>query len=150
MTAAAFTLAIATAFFAAWAFENARRRRHPVSHGHRPEIALPNEQEFALNHNAVSPCSMKTRLCLAELRIPYQSHPIELIETGAYENIRPAFLRVNPAGTVPVLVHQGHPVYESHEQIRYAAEHATPGLTVPLFAAMIDRIPVWRILEGLA
>ena len=24
---------------------------------------------------------------------------------------------VNPAGTVPVLVHQGHPVYESHEQV---------------------------------
>ena len=26
---------------------------------------------------------------------------------------------VNPAGTVPVLVHNGHPVYESHEQILY-------------------------------
>ena len=24
---------------------------------------------------------------------------------------------VNPAGTVPVLVHRGHPVYESHEQV---------------------------------
>ena len=26
---------------------------------------------------------------------------------------------VNPAGTVPVLIHNGHPVYESHEQILY-------------------------------
>ena len=26
---------------------------------------------------------------------------------------------VNPVGTVPVLVHNGHPVYESHEQILY-------------------------------
>ena len=26
---------------------------------------------------------------------------------------------VNPAGTVPVLIHNGHPVYESHEQIVY-------------------------------
>jgi glutathione S-transferase len=34
---------------------------------------------------------------------------------------------VNPAGTVPVLVHRGYPVYESHEQIRYAAAHAPPG-----------------------
>ncbi len=34
---------------------------------------------------------------------------------------------MNPAGTVPVLVHEGHPIYESHEQIRYAALHAPPG-----------------------
>jgi len=152
---------------------------------------LPHSQEFELYHNALSLCSMKSRVCMAELRIPYRSHPIDLIETGCYENIRPAFLRVNPGGTVPVLVHDGHPVYESHEQIRYAAQHApagspalvpedearraemehwldrsslvgdpmespersagntVPGLTVPLFAAMIDRIATWRILEGL-
>ena len=115
----------------------------------------------------------------------------EEIETRCYENIRPAFLRVNPAGTVPVLLHRGHPVYESHEQIRYAAMHApagsprlvpedpdlraemegwidrssltedplahgdasagnaVPGLTVPLFAAMIDRVALWKIAEGL-
>jgi glutathione S-transferase len=134
---------------------------------------------------------MKTRVCLAELGVPYANHPVDLIETGAYENIRPAFLAVNPGGTVPVLVHRGHPVYESHEQIRYAADHAppgspklvpdddalraemqrwidrsslthdpiehgdesagnaVPGQTLPLFAAMIDRIPYWKILEGL-
>jgi glutathione S-transferase len=127
---------------------------------------------------------------MAELAIPYRSHPIDLIETGAYENIRPKLLRVNPGGTVPVLVHRGHPIYESHEQIRYAAAHAPPGrpslvpedaglrdemerwidcssltadpiehgdesagnaipgLTLPLFAAMIERIALWKILEG--
>jgi glutathione S-transferase len=174
-----------------WAFESFRRKRHPVSAGHRPEIALPSRREFELYHNAFSLCSMKSRLCLAELRIPYASHPIDLIETGAYQNIRPALLRVKPAGTVLVLVHEGHPIYESHEQIRYAALHAPPrcpslvpadertreemerwidrssitgdpmnqgessagnaipGLTVPLFSAMIDRIPYWRILEAL-
>jgi glutathione S-transferase len=173
-----------------WAFENARRKAHPVPPGYQPAIVLPHEQEFELYHNALSLCSMKTRVGLAELGIPYRSHPIDLIETGAYENIRRHFLVVNPGGTVPVLVHEGHPVYESHEQIRYAADHAppgsaplvpenaaareemqrwvdrssitedplnqgdasagnaVPGLTVPLFAAMIERIPWWRILEG--
>ncbi len=158
--------------------------------GHRPEIAIPYEQEFELYHNALSLCSMKVRVCLAELRLPYKSHHIDLIETGAYENIGRRFLAVNPGGTVPVLVHQGHPVYESHEQIRYAAAHASPGspslvpddrvlrqamerwidrssltddpmnhgeesagnaipgLTLPLFAAMIDHIPYRRIFEG--
>ena len=33
---------------------------------------------------------------------------------------------VNPAGTVPVLLHHGHPVYESHEQIIYIDQVAGP------------------------
>jgi glutathione S-transferase len=174
-----------------WAFENARRKTHVVPAGYQQAVEIPYRQEFELYHNALSLCSMKARLCMAELGVPYESHAIDLIETGCYENIRPAFLAVNPGGTVPVLVHNGHPIYESHEQIRYAADHAPPGcpalapedptlrkemerwidrssltsdpivemeqsagnaipgLTLPLFAGMIDRIPLWRILEGL-
>jgi len=64
---------------------------------------------------------MKVRLCLSELAIPYKNHHVDLIETGFYENVRRDFKRINPGCTVPVLVHNGHPVYESHEQIRYAA-----------------------------
>jgi glutathione S-transferase len=173
-----------------WAWESSRRRRYPVPEGYQPDIVLPHGKEFELYHNALSLCSMKSRFCLAELGIEYESHPIDLIETGAYENIRRPFLSVNPGGTVPVLLHHGHPVYESHCQIRYAAEHAPPGspaltpedpalqremeewidrssithdplehgdqsagnaipgLTLPLFAAMIDRIAYWKILEG--
>jgi len=173
-----------------WAWESSRRRRYPVPEGYQPDIALPHGKEFELYHNALSLCSMKSRFCLAELGIEYESHPIDLIETGAYENIRRPFLSVNPGGTVPVLLHHGHPIYESHCQIRYAAEHAPPGspaltpedpalhaemedwidlsslthdplnhgdesagnaipgLTLPLFAAMIDRIAWWKILEG--
>jgi len=176
--------------FAWWGWEKSHRRTHPVPAGYRPEIELPWSQEFELYHNALSLCSMKARVCMAELRLPYASHHVDLIETGAYENIRRPFLAVNPGGTVPVLVHRGHPVYESHEQIRHAARHAppgspsltpedeaqraamerwidrssltddplnqgeasaanaVPGLTVPLFATMIETIPYRRILEG--
>lgn len=112
----------------AWlAVEKSRRRTHPVPPGYQADLVLPHEAPFELYHNALSLCSMKTRFCLAELGIEYRSHPIDLIETGCYENIRPRMLRVNPAGTVPVLLHEGHPVYESHEQIRYAARFAPPG-----------------------
>ena len=96
--------------------------------GLQADIELPHDQEFELYHNALSLCSMKSRLCLAELKIPYKSHHIDLIETGAYENIRAPFAAINPAKTVPVLLHNGHPVYESHEQIRYAALHAAAGV----------------------
>lgn len=107
--------------------EHRRRRRGPVPPGFQADRTFPHEDEWELYHNALSLCSMKTRLCLAELGIDYRSHPIDLIETGAYENLRPKLLRVNPAGTVPVLLHDGHPIYESHEQIRHAAVHAPPG-----------------------
>ena len=175
----------------AWALEKRRRTTHPVPPGYQADIEFPHEEPFELYHNALSLCSMKTRVCLAELRIPYKSHHIDLIETGCYENIRPRFLGVNPGGTVPVLLHDGHPIYESHEQIRYAARfapagvpslvpedvarraemekwidrssltdnpiengdksagNAVPGLTVPLFCTMIEKISFWRIGEGL-
>ena len=120
------TLLIALLAFVAWFLENRKRRTHSVEPGFQPTIDLPYEQEFELYHNAFSLCSKKVRVCLAELEIDHASHPIDLIETGSYENLSRHFLAVNPGGTVPVLVHQGHPIYESHEQIRYAADHAAP------------------------
>ncbi|MBJ20660.1 MAG: glutathione S-transferase family protein [bacterium] len=124
---AAFVLA-ALAMLVWFGFEKSRRRTHAVPAGLQQDIVFAHEERFELYHNALSLCSMKSRVCLAELRIPYKSHPIDLIETGRYENIRPAFLAVNPSGTVPVLLHDGHPVYESHEQIRYVARFAPEGV----------------------
>lgn len=120
-------VAAAMALAAWWAWERSHRQTHPVPPGLQRDVTLPHEQEFELYHNALSLCSMKTRTCLAELGIAYRGHAIDLIETGSYETLSRAFLAVNPAGTVPVLVHDGHPVYESHEQIRHAAAHAPPG-----------------------
>ena len=111
----------------AWLIENRRRQTHSVSPGYQADLEFPHEEPFELYHNALSLCSMKTRVCLAELQIPYKSHHIDLIETGCYENIRPKLLDVNPGGTVPVMHHDGHPIYESHEQIRYAARFAPAG-----------------------
>ncbi len=92
--------------------------------GIHPEITLAHDERWELYHNGFSLCSKKLRVCLAELELPYRSHHVHLIETGAYENVGRRHLAVNPAGTVPVLVHAGHPVYESHDQIVYAAGHA--------------------------
>ena len=180
---------VAALFWFLW--EKSRRQAHPVPPGLQKDIELPHSSEFELYHNALSLCSMKARVCMAELQVPYRSHHIDLIETGSYETISRAFLSVNPGGTVPVLVHNGCPVYESHEQIRYAALHAPPGspalvpedpdlraqmeywidrssitddplnqgelsignaippLTFPLFATMMERIPMSKVFDGL-
>jgi glutathione S-transferase len=165
--------------------------RTPPTGGLHSNIDLPHAEEWELYHNGFSLCSKKLRVCMAELGTAYASHHIELIETGAYESCSPTFLKINPGGTVPVVVHRGHPVYESHDQIVYLAQHAgargaellpddpemraiveqwtdcaslvgdalqgtreraghcIPGLTLPVFAAMVQYIPYSEILKGL-
>lgn len=185
-------LATTTAALGAWYWRERRlRRTHAMAGGLHADRSVPHRAEFELYHNDFSLCSKKIRMCLAELAIPYVGHPIDLIETGAYQTLSRRFLAVNPAALVPVLVHDGHPIYESHDILLYAARHArapvtlvppdadtralmqrwidrsslvgddpttdlassagncVPGLTVPLFAAMIRDIPTTRILEGL-
>ena len=92
----------------------------PPTGGLHPEITLPHEQSVELYHNSLSLCSGKVRVVLAEKNIPYKANHIHLIETGWYQNASPEFLKINPGATVPVLVHDGHPVYESHDQVEYA------------------------------
>jgi len=177
---------------AAYVRERHRRPTRAMPGGWHPELTLRYERAFELYHNAFSLGSKKVRLCLDELGIDYLGHEIELIETGAYANLTPEFLAVNPAGLVPVLVHEGHPVYESHEILVYAAGHAPPGapplmpadptlaaqtfdwidraslrgddpiadaalgagdavagLSLPLFAAMLEAVPYERFVDGL-
>lgn len=105
-------------------WERSHRITHPMEGGLHEDLSIPYTDEFELYHNALSLCSKKARICFDELGVPYKSHHIDLIETGSYENIGRAFLAVNPSGILPVLVHNGHPIYESHDIIRYAAEHA--------------------------
>jgi len=79
--------------------------------------------EWTLYHNDFSLCSRKVRICLHETGLDYESKHIDLIETGKYEVASKEFLKINPSATVPVLLHNGRPIYESHEQIKYIFNH---------------------------
>ena len=79
--------------------------------------------EWILYHNDFSLCSRKVRICLFENGLDYVSKHIDLIETGKYEVASKEFLKINPGATVPVLLHKGRPIYESHEQIKYIFHH---------------------------
>lgn len=65
---------------------------------------------IALYHSASSTCSQKVRLLLAEKRLPWYSHPLDL---ARLEQLSDRFLALNPAGMVPVLVHDGAVIRES-------------------------------------
>lgn len=67
-------------------------------------------------HFMGSSCSQKLRIFLNLKRIPWQSHPIDLM---AHENMQPWFLGINPRGLVPVLVHDGAVHIESNDIIQY-------------------------------
>ena len=138
-------LMLAIALFLIWfLWEKRHRVSHPVVGGIDKGVNLPHEQEFELYHNALSLCSKKARICLDELGIPYKSHQIDLIETGSYETISRHFLKINPAGVLPTMVHKGHPVYESHDIIEYAAQHSkAPELLVPVDQKEKEMMDYW-------
>jgi glutathione S-transferase len=63
-----------------------------------------------LYHGWDSFCSFKVRLCLEEKGLAWSGHHIDLM---AFENLRPEYLAINPAGLVPALVHDGTVITES-------------------------------------
>ncbi|MEM8605755.1 MAG: glutathione S-transferase family protein [Myxococcota bacterium] len=103
-----------------FAIEKSQRRTHPVVGGIDRSIMLPHTHPVELYSNSFSHCSRKARFVLAELGIETKHHPIDLIETGWYQTISREYLKVNPAGLVPTLVHEGHPVFESDDILAYA------------------------------
>jgi glutathione S-transferase len=54
--------------------------------------------------------SMKSILCLKEKQLDFVSHYVDLLR---FEQHQPAFVKINPNGQVPVLVHDGAIITES-------------------------------------
>ena len=61
-------------------------------------------------HATHSTCSQKVRLCLAEKRLPWKSHFVDL---RRFQHLEPAFLALNSAAMVPVLQDGGQVIRES-------------------------------------
>lgn len=58
----------------------------------------------------MSPCSQKVRIVMAEKGLEWSKHYVDLPNK---ENLSPEYLKLNPLGVVPTLVHGGQPVIES-------------------------------------
>ena len=170
------------------------RHRHgarQVVPGVRHCERVPHDAEFELYANGFSHCSRKTMLALAERDITFTYRHVDLIETGRYGTLDGDYLRINPNGLIPALVHNGVPVIDSDEIVNYVtnqlgshAEGVTsleiperhrfwiekcrldsldpmegigtqigaciPGLTLPLFAVMMQSVSFSALLRGLA
>lgn len=72
-----------------------------------------------LYHAGMTTCSRKARLGLREKGVPYKSHFVNL---GKFEHHTPEYLKLNPNGIVPTLVHDGKVVIESSVINEYVDE----------------------------
>ena len=78
-----------------------------------------------LYHANHSTCSQKVRLCLAEKGLDFKQH---LIDLAKKEQLAPDYLKLNPNGVVPTLVHDSLVVHDSSVICEYLDEtfHETP------------------------
>ena len=74
---------------------------------------------LVLHHAWRSSASRRVRLCLEEKGLSYESHPIDLAKM---EHHTPEYLRINPNGVIPALMHDGRPLYESGTICEYLDE----------------------------
>jgi len=86
--------------------------------------------EVVLYHIPPSFYSQIARIVLWELEVPFQA---KLVAPGppTFDTYQPWYLKLNPMGTVPTLVHGNRAVPDSDAIMRYAAEHLSSVTLVP-------------------
>ncbi len=72
-----------------------------------------------LYHTATSTCSQKVRMTLAEKGVEFVSRNVNL---RLNENLTPEYLKLNPNGVVPTLVHDGNVILDSSVICEYLDE----------------------------
>ena len=65
---------------------------------------------LVLHHAWRSSASRRVRLCLEEKGLAYESHVVNLEKM---EHHSPEYLKINPNGVIPALIHDGKSLYES-------------------------------------
>lgn len=74
---------------------------------------------LVLHHAWRSSASRRVRLCLEEKGLAYESHAVDLAKL---EHHSPEYLKINPNGVIPTLVHDGWALYESGTICEYLDE----------------------------
>lgn len=93
------------------------------------------------NHD-MSVCAAKVRFAMAEKRLEYKSHMVNLL---AREHKNPEYLALNPNGVVPTLVHDGHVVYESTIINEYLEEKFPQPPLMPKTSEGKARVRKWTL-----
>uniref|UniRef100_A0A7S4Q585 GST N-terminal domain-containing protein n=1 Tax=Alexandrium monilatum TaxID=311494 RepID=A0A7S4Q585_9DINO len=85
---------------------------------------VPHDLPWEFYHScSVDLDAQKVLCCLAEKVAEFKEREVDMGMFGRFENLEEKMLKVNPNGSQPTLVHDGHPVVGSEEIIRYLDDH---------------------------
>ena len=93
-----------------------------------------------LYHNGSSVCAAKVRILLAEKDIPWHGHYLDILAGDQFD---PAYLKLNPKGVVPTIVHDGIVVTESTVICEYLEDVFPEVPRRPADAAGRARMRIW-------
>ena len=95
-----------------------------------------------------SVCCQKVRITLVEKGLTWEARKVDLFKTEQYD---PAYLKLNPKGVVPTLVHDGTPVIESTLICEYLDDMFPDPPLMPKNPADRARMRLWSkfVDEGL-
>lgn len=93
-----------------------------------------------LYHHGSSACAAKVRFALAEKRLSWTGHYVDIL---AGEQFKPQFLALNPKAVVPVLVHDGEIIRESTVICEYAEETFPENPIYPSSPVERARVRLW-------
>jgi glutathione S-transferase len=74
---------------------------------------------IVLHHGWRSSASRRVRLCLEEKGLEYEAHDVDMANM---EHHSPEYLKINPLGVIPTLIHDGRPLHESGTICEYLDE----------------------------
>lgn len=106
-----------------------------------------------LYHFPGSLCSQKVRLALAEKGVPWDAEVVDILKG---DNLHPDYMKLNPAGVVPTLVHNGTPVTGSRQILKYINREFTgPNLEdgnaglIEAWLRLQDMMPIRTLTYGI-
>lgn len=95
------------------------------------EYSVPSEHPLELYFMQLSLCSSKVLFAFEAAGIDVHKKEIDIGHFGRFQQLESSFLRINPNACVPVLVHEGKPILESDEILKYLAGSLSPGSLIP-------------------
>ena len=90
-------------------------------------------------------CSQKVKLVLAEKQLVWKSHSLNLL---TFDNLQPNYIRLNPKGVVPTLIHEGRVITDSAVIVRYLDEQFPHPSLVPAEPGSKEKMNNWIALQN--
>jgi glutathione S-transferase len=95
-----------------------------------------------------SVCAQKVRITLAEKKLEWEAREVDLFKSEQYD---PEYLKLNPKGVVPTLIHEGRPINESTLICEYLDEVFPDPPLIPEDPYQRTQVRLWSKMvdEGL-